>query len=221
MGLGKTFQVVAYLAALHHSSTIKEGGVLIVAPKTLLPMWQRELATWCPNLPVQVADTHSRVGLVKEVCDVNGVVICSYESAGHLELINAKWAAAILDEGHRLRNPNSRIALQLKQIHTPRRFLLTGSPIHNNLIDLWSIFDFVRPHALGTLPAFIQHLARPIQEGNDATASPVRVSTAYQCTLAVREATMHAVLRRMKSELIDSVSLPHKREEVLFCHLTP
>jgi len=97
--------------------------------------------------------------------------------------------------------------------------VLTGSPIQNNLTELWSLFDFVFPGKLGTLPVFEDEFASPILVGGYTSASPVQVALAYKCALILRDLINPYILRRVKADVAQQ--LPPKTEQVLFCNLTP
>lgn len=115
----------------------------------------------------------------------NGLLITTYEQIRLLagKLLNIKWGYAILDEGHRIRNPNAEVTILCKQLQTVHRIIMTGAPIQNKLAELWSLFDFVFPGKLGVLPVFEAEFAVPISVGGYANASPLQVSTAYRCEL--------------------------------------
>lgn len=114
----------------------------------------------------------------------SGLLLTTYEQLRLLreKLLDIDWGYAILDEGHRIRNPNAEITLVCKQLHTVHRIIMTGAPIQNKLTELWSLFDFVFPGKLGVLPVFEAEFAVPISVGGYANASPLQVSTAYRCT---------------------------------------
>lgn len=129
-----------------------------------------------------------------------------------------QWGYAVLDEGHKIRNPNSHITLTCKQLKTHNRIILSGTPIQNNLIELWSLFDFVFPGRLGTLPVFEQQFSIPINMGGYANASNVQVQTGYKCAVVLRDLISPYLLRRLKSDVAQD--LPKKEEMVLFVKLT-
>lgn len=112
----------------------------------------------------------------------SGLLITTYEQLrlqGE-KLLNIEWGYSVLDEGHRIRNPNSEITLVCKQLQTVHRIIMTGAPIQNKLTELWSLFDFVFPGKLGVLPVFEAEFSVPITVGGYANASPLQVSTAYR-----------------------------------------
>ncbi|KAJ6306479.1 hypothetical protein OIU78_021734 [Salix suchowensis] len=150
----------------------------------------------------------------------SGLLITTYEQLRLLgeKLLDFEWGYAVLDEGHRIRNPNAEITLVCKQLQTVHRIIMTGAPIQNKLNELWSLFDFVFPGKLGVLPVFEAEFAVPISVGGYANASPLQVSTAYRCAVVLRDMIMPYLLRRMKMDV--NAQLPKKTEHVLFCSLT-
>lgn len=113
----------------------------------------------------------------------SGLLITTYEQLRLQgdKLLDIEWGYAVLDEGHRIRNPNAEVTLVCKQLQTVHRIIMTGAPIQNKLSELWSLFDFVFPGKLGVLPVFEAEFAVPISVGGYANASPLQVSTAYRC----------------------------------------
>ncbi|KAK9067540.1 hypothetical protein SSX86_011651 [Deinandra increscens subsp. villosa] len=150
----------------------------------------------------------------------SGLLITTYEQLRILgeKLLDIEWGYAVLDEGHRIRNPNAEVTLVCKQLQTVHRIIMTGAPIQNKLSELWSLFDFVFPGKLGVLPVFEAEFAVPISVGGYANASPLQVSTAYRCAVVLRDLIMPYLLRRMKADV--NAQLPTKTEHVLFCSLT-
>jgi DNA excision repair protein ERCC-6 len=227
MGLGKTVQIAAYFAGLHYTSsgTTTLGPSLVICPATVMVQWMREFHTWYPPLRVMMMHesggyTCSREELVDKVQHVGGVLITTYESFRlnqHL-LVDREWGYVVLDEGHKIRNPDASITLCVKQLLTVHRIILTGCPIQNSLRELWSLFDFVFPGKLGTLPVFEEEFCWPILQGGYTSASNVQVQLAYKCALVLRDLINPYVLRRLKKDVMPS--LPKKTEQILFCHLT-
>ncbi|KAF5192713.1 Chromatin remodeling [Thalictrum thalictroides] len=150
----------------------------------------------------------------------SGLLITTYEQLRLLseKLLDIEWGYAVLDEGHRIRNPNAEVTLVCKQLQTVHRVIMTGAPIQNKLTELWSLFDFVFPGKLGVLPVFEAEFAVPISVGGYANATPLQVSTAYRCAVVLRDLIMPYLLRRMKADV--NAHLPKKTEHVLFCSLT-
>ncbi|KAF0901180.1 hypothetical protein E2562_038190 [Oryza meyeriana var. granulata] len=151
----------------------------------------------------------------------SGLLLTTYEQLRILgeKLLDIEWGYAVLDEGHRIRNPNAEVTLVSKQLQTVHRIIMTGAPIQNKLSELWSLFDFVFPGKLGVLPVFEAEFSVPITVGGYANATPLQVSTAYRCAVVLRDLVMPYLLRRMKADV--NAQLPKKTEHVLFCSLTP
>ena len=150
----------------------------------------------------------------------NGLLLTTYEQLRIVreKLLDISWGYAILDEGHRIRNPDAAVTLVCKQLQTVHRIIMTGAPIQNRLTELWSLFDFVFPGKLGVLPVFQAQFSLPIAIGGYSNATPLQVSTAYRCAVVLRDLIMPYLLRRMKSDV--DAQLPKKTEHVLFCSLT-
>ncbi len=98
--------------------------------------------------------------------------------------------------------------------------MFAGSPLQNNLKELWSLFDFIYPGKLGTLPVFMQQFSVPITQGGYSNATRVQVATAYKCATVLRDTINPYLLRRMKADVKQHINLPQKNEQILFCRLT-
>ncbi|KAK1859940.1 hypothetical protein I4F81_002532 [Pyropia yezoensis] len=158
---------------------------------------------------------------VRRPSNAPGVLLTSYEQVRRHQkaLLRVDWEYVIADEGHKLRNPDAEITLVCKQLDTPRRLILSGSPMQNRLKELWSLFDFVFPGKLGTLPAFEAQFSVPIAIGGYASASRSQIHTAYRCASVLRDLLSPYLLRRLKRDV--ALQLPSKAEHVLFCKLDP
>ncbi|XP_009876532.1 PREDICTED: DNA excision repair protein ERCC-6, partial [Apaloderma vittatum] len=236
MGLGKTIQIIAFLAGLSYSKLRTRGSnyryqglgpTVIVCPTTVMHQWVKEFHTWWPPFRVAVLHetgsyTNRKVKLIDEIASCHGILITSYSYIRLMQdnIHSYDWHYVILDEGHKIRNPNAAVTLACKQFRTPHRIILSGSPMQNNLKELWSLFDFVFPGKLGTLPVFMEQFSVPITMGGYSNASPVQVKTAYKCACVLRDTINPYLLRRMKADVKMSLSLPDKNEQVLFCRLT-
>ena len=233
MGLGKTVQVIAFLAGLDSSELLSDGGrfrglgpTIVICPATLMEQWVKHFHEWWPVLRVVVlhqSGTYSgNLEYLIHSLQCGGVLVTSYSSMlKHKELlVSTEWHYVILDEGHKIRNPQAKVSKAVKEFSTPHRLLLTGSPMQNSLKELWSLFDFILPGKLGTLPAFLEHCAGPITRGGYANASPLQEATALHVATMLKDAITPYMLRRTKQDVQHHVSLPEKNEQVLFCSLT-
>ncbi|CAL8141407.1 unnamed protein product [Orchesella dallaii] len=234
MGLGKTIQIITFLAGVSCANLLFPfsnyrglGPSIIICPATVMHQWVKEFHKWWP--PFRVAILHesgsysgSKATLIKSVQDSNGILITSYAGvvSNQNDILRYQWHYVILDEGHKIRNPDAQATLTLKQVATPHRFILSGSPLQNNLKELWSLFDFVYPGKLGTLPAFMEQFAVPITQGGYSNASEMQVATAFKCATILRNIINPYLLRRMKADVKTHLNLPEKNEQVLFCKMT-
>lgn len=235
MGLGKTVQLAAFLGALHHSGLYRPS--LVVCPATMLRQWQRELRAWHPRFRASIlhdtgvsasgggsgrgSSRAAREGLITDVASSSdGILLTTYEQLRlfRQRLLSVPWGYVVLDEGHKIRNPDAEVTILCKQMPTVHRIVMTGAPIQNRLTELWSLFDFCFPGKLGTLPVFAAQFAVPITIGGYANASPLQVSTAYRCAVVLRDLVGPYLLRRVKADV--ALKLPKKTEQVLFCPLT-
>ena len=236
MGLGKTVQVAAFLCALERSGLYQPS--LVVCPATMLRQWRRELRIWAPRLGATLILHESAVSaaalaaaggdkklarrkMLRDcVNDPKGVLLTTYEHvrATRDALLSVRWGYAVLDEGHKIRNPDADITICAKQLQTVHRIIMTGAPIQNRLSELWSLFDFCFPGKLGTLPVFQAEFAVPIQVGGYANASQQQVVTAFRCATTLKDLISPFLLRRMKVDV--DIRLPTKTEQVLFCPMT-
>ncbi|KAK5939520.1 DNA repair protein rhp26 [Knufia obscura] len=177
---------------------------------------------WDPsrrNQPLTAAQKSARK-LVQPVLEKGGVLVTTYSGLQSYAplLIPVDWSYAILDEGHKIRNPNTAITIYCKELRTPNRIILSGTPMQNNLIELWSLFDFVFPMRLGTLVNFRNQFDIPIRQGGYANASNLQVQTALKCAETLKDAISPYLLQRFKVDVASD--LPKKSEQVLFCKLT-
>ncbi|XP_026820566.1 DNA excision repair protein ERCC-6-like [Rhopalosiphum maidis] len=234
MGLGKTIQMIVFFGGLYWSRLKDKitgirglGPSLIVCPATLMHQWVDEFHKWCPPIRVVVLhETGAYKGkpgdLIKQMWSSKGVLITTYNGLLQhiIHLLKNDWHYVILDEGHKIRNPDSKITVAAKQLKSSHRIIISGSPIQNHLKELWSLFDFIFPSKLGTLPAFIKSFAVPITHGGYANATELQITTAYKCATILKDTISPYLLRRMKADIQSHISLPDKSEQVLFCRLT-
>jgi DNA excision repair protein ERCC-6 len=158
--------------------------------------------------------------IVDKVTEHGHVLVTTYaglQTYGDI-LIPVNWGYAVLDEGHKIRNPNTAITIYCKELQTANRVILSGTPMQNNLIELWSLFDFVYPMRLGTLVNFRNQFEIPIKLGGYANATNLQILTATKCAETLKDAISPYLLQRFKVDV--AADLPKKSEQVLFCKLT-
>jgi non-specific serine/threonine protein kinase len=215
MGLGKTIQVLALLAAMDRrtNGAVQKTPSLLVAPASLLANWAQEAARFTPGLKILIA--HPSFLPVEELRAMSAkrlkaadLVVTSYATLLRLEWIaKTDWRFVVLDEAQVIKNPNAKQTKAVKSLRAKGRIVLTGTPIENNLRDLWSIFDFLNPGLLGSSKAFANFAKR--------LASQPHVSYA-----PLRKLVQPYILRRLKTDKSIIADLPDKTEVKAFCHLS-
>ncbi|EAY02564.1 Type III restriction enzyme, res subunit family protein [Trichomonas vaginalis G3] len=227
MGLGKTCICATFIASLIQCNLIKKP-ILIMCPLTVCQQWIRELHIWCPFVKsILYHDTRtnkkiSREEILRQVEGTTNIIVTNYQSVTSLKddtsLQIIDWSCIICDEAHNIRNHKTEISQVVKKLTADFRLAVTGSPIQNDLLELWSIFDFAYPGLLGAFNVFQQEFADPIKQGGYANASSFEVFRAYSSAQALRDLIKPYLLRRLKSQV--NANLPAKTEQIFFCQLT-
>jgi len=176
MGLGKTIQTLAMLAARHVEDKSERPSLLVV-PTSLVGNWMREAERFAPGLKVLVLHGADRKDRFDEIPD-NDLVITTYPllHRDHKILFAHDYEFAILDEAQAVKNPTSANAKRIRSIEARQRLALTGTPVENNLEELWSLFDWLIPGLLGNRATFMKRFRRPIEKHNDRAARALLVS---------------------------------------------
>ena len=201
MGLGKTLQALAFIRSI-------KAPVLVVCPTSLVFNWVAEAKKFTPDLKVLALNGPERHQRFPEINDSN-LVITSYALVRRdTDLYrDIEFDTVVLDEAQHIKNRQTQNAQAVKSIRSQHRLVLTGTPLENSVLDLWSIFDFLMPGYLGAAQDFRERYEIPITRHRDAKA---------QERLARRLRPF--ILRRMKREV--APELPAKLEQVSLCDLT-
>ncbi|MDH6124720.1 DEAD/DEAH box helicase [Kitasatospora sp. GP82] len=207
MGLGKTITLLAlHLHRQAHPATA--GPTLVVCPASLLGNWQREAEKFAPGTPVRRYHGGGR-----HLDDLAGdeIVLVTYGvlRRDRERLAEADWGLVAADEAQHVKNPYSTTARELRALPTRARVALTGTPVENNLSELWAVLDWTTPGLLGSLPAFRERHARAVESGEDPEA-------AQRLSRLVRP----FLLRRKKSDPGIAPELPAKTETERIVTLT-
>ncbi|KAM0867119.1 hypothetical protein ACQ4PT_042206 [Festuca glaucescens] len=257
MGLGKTMQISAFLAGLFHSRLIKR--VLVVAPKTLLTHWSKELAVVglkhkirdysAPSPKVRDSELQyafKEGGILMTTYDYvrnnfklirgdfyNGNVVGKYDKLIRGDFYDDDededgnlWDYVILDEGHIIKNPSTQRAKSLLEIPCVHRIVISGTPIQNNLKEMWALFYFCCPQVLGDKDEFKRRYESAIIRGNDKNATNREKHVGSTVAKDLRERIKPYFLRRMKSEVFvdtgsaDDKKLSKKNELIVWLKLT-
>ncbi len=202
MGLGKTLQTIAHICVELAAGRL-DRPALVVAPTTLVGNWSREIARFAPHLRVLILHGPGRRSRWHEVAGAH-VVITTYPVLVRDEdrFAELHFHLAILDEAQAIKNARSQARRAIERVSAEHRLCLTGTPVENNLGELWSLFDWLVPGLLGDELSFRRFWRQPIEKSGD------------QARLAALRATVAAfVLRRLKCDV--ARDLPAKTE--LFC----
>lgn len=206
MGLGKTVQALAFLLKLKEEGDLDDPA-LLVCPTTLLANWEREAARFTPGLRTHIYHGPGR-RLVRKGKDL---VLTTYGTLRRDadRLLGNSWQAVILDEAQNVKNPETDQARVARKLQAPARLALTGTPMENRLMELWSIFDFLNPGFLGGPASFRRAYAIPIERFRDGGQAE-----------KLRLATSPFIMRRLKTDRRIIDDLPDKLVADEYCRLT-
>ncbi|GHP10928.1 class II histone deacetylase complex subunits 2 and 3 [Pycnococcus provasolii] len=234
MGLGKTVQTIGFISHLRSKNVL--GPYLIVAPLSTLPNWISEFARWAPSIPAilyhgskqeRAAIRNSKLRIPRsQAVDESFPVICtSYEIviADRKFLQKYHFKYIVVDEGHRLKNFDCKLVRELRTIPTNNKLLLTGTPLQNNLPELWSLLNFLLPDvftSLGDFQSWFDFTADDVggegagREGESASPEEQRAKVVSKLHNILRP----FLLRRLKADV--ETSLPRKKEMILYAQMT-
>ena len=212
MGLGKTIQLIAFLLHLKAQKRWKDP-FLLVCPTSVLGNWEREIGRFAPKLKVLMHHGSGRKqskSFVQAAAEFD-IVLTSYALVHRDEafLTRVDWQGVVLDEAQNIKNPEARQSQTVRRLQAKCRIALTGTPLENRLLELWSILDFLNPGYLGSRAFFQKRFATPIERYGD---------TASLQTL--RSLAQPFILRRTKTDRDIIQDLPEKQETTVFCNLT-
>uniref|UniRef100_A0A0D9WNZ5 Chromatin structure-remodeling complex protein SYD n=1 Tax=Leersia perrieri TaxID=77586 RepID=A0A0D9WNZ5_9ORYZ len=180
MGLGKTVQVISLLCYLMETKNDR-GPFLVVVPSSVLPGWESELNFWAPgiNKIAYAGPPEERRKLFKEmiVHQKFNVLLTTYEylmnKHDRPKLSKIQWHYIIIDEGHRIKNASCKLNADLKHYRSSHRLLLTGTPLQNNLEELWALLNFLLPNIFNSSEDFSQWFNKPFESNGDSSTEEV------------------------------------------------
>ncbi len=211
MGLGKTIQTLAMVQRSWSSNGRRP--TLLICPTSVVGNWRKEAARFTPELPVMVhhGGDRQKGEAFTEAAKEHAIVISSYALLYRDEemLQSIPWAAVVLDEAQNIKNPQTRQARAARSLPADTRVALTGTPVENNVGDLWSIMEFLNPGLLGSQADFKRRYFVPIQAHRDTAAAE-----------QLKRLTGPFILRRLKTDRSIITDLPEKLEMKVFCNLT-
>ena len=205
MGLGKTIQVISLILKLKEEDKLKKP-VLVICPTTLMGNWMKEIQLFAPSL--KVATYH---GAERELNTEVDVILTTYAimRIDIDELKKNTWGIIVVDEAQNIKNPDTAQTLSIKSLKSDIKIAMTGTPVENRLVELWSIFDFINSGYLGTLREFQKSYAIPIERFKDnPRASKLKMSVSP------------FVLRRLKTDKQVISDLPEKMVLNDYCYLS-
>lgn len=244
MGLGKTVQVISFLAAILHKkgtrediennmpefllrslkkeppSSIAKKMFLIVAPLSILYNWRDELDTW-GYFRVTILHGNKKdselIRVKQRKCEI---ALTTYETLRLCldELNSLEWSAVIVDEAHRIKNPQARVTEVMKALKCNVRIGLTGTILQNNMKELWCVMDWAVPGLLGSRIYFKKQFSDPVEHGQRHTATKRELATGRKAMQRLAKKMSGWFLRRTKTLIKDQ--LPKKEDRMVYCSLT-
>ncbi len=208
MGLGKTIQAIALMLDAKNDG---KGKSLIVCPSSLLLNWSSEIRKFAPQLKAVVISgtAHFRKEQISYTDDYD-VIITSYQTliCDIRHYSKMSFYLQFIDEAQYIKNHSTQISKAVKGINADVKFALTGTPVENNLAELWSIFDFIMPGYLFKYTSFKKNYEKPIVTNHSESS-----------VAALQKLTSPFILRRMKKDVL--TELPEKTETVLCADMSP
>ncbi|TPX54865.1 hypothetical protein SeMB42_g00138 [Synchytrium endobioticum] len=231
MGLGKTLQTICVIASDQHTRRQRFAKThlaadehlpnLVVCPPTLTSHWYYEIQQFTdalrPMLYTGVAVDRVKLrGQIKHY----DVCITSYEVIRNDidDLSSISWNYCVLDEGHVIRNARTKLTLAVKRLHAQHRLILSGTPIQNRVLELWSLFDFLMPGFLGSESRFNEMYSKPIQASRDAKSTSKEQEAGTLALESLHRQVLPFLLRRMKEHVLHD--LPPKIIQDYYCDLS-
>ena len=220
MGLGKTLQVLALVARAEERGDLAEGPVLVVAPASVVQVWAGEAARFTPGLRVVTVTAGRRRGRapLAEAVGAADLVVTTYDllRRNAADFAELPWSGLVLDEAQAVKNHRTKGWTAARDLGAERTFVLTGTPLENSLMDLWSLVSLAAPGLFGRSEHFRQTYAVPI-EADDGPGADGAVGQALLDRL--RRRLRPFLLRRTKDEVAQE--LPAKTEQLLPVDLEP
>ncbi|KAJ7955032.1 chromatin structure-remodeling complex protein SYD-like [Quillaja saponaria] len=224
MGLGKTVQVISLICYLMETKNDR-GPFLVVVPSSVLPGWESEINFWAPSIHkiVYAGPPEGRRRLFKEkiVHQKFNVLLTTYEylmnKHDRPKLSKIHWHYIIIDEGHRIKNASCKLNADLKHYQSSHRLLLTGTPLQNNLEELWALLNFLLPNIFNSSEDFSQWFNKPFESNGDNSPDEALLSEEENLLIINRlhQVLRPFVLRRLKHKVENE--LPEKIERLVRC----
>jgi TATA-binding protein-associated factor len=233
MGLGKTIQSICMLAGDHYyreqkyketkSADCAPLPSLVICPPTLTGHWVYEVEKFLSHKylkPLQYNGSPTEREKLRHKFKRHNLIVASYDIVRKDIAVfsNIKWNYIILDEGHVIKNGKTRTSIAIKNLVANYRLILSGTPIQNNVLELWSLFDFLMPGFLGTEKQFTARYSRPILASRDPKSLPKEQEAGALAMEALHRQVLPFLLRRVKEDVLDD--LPPKITQDYYCELS-
>ncbi len=214
MGLGKTIEVIARLIQERNNNE-RVAPTLLIVPTSVIGNWQKEISKFAPHFCSTIhhgSDRSKDAAEFERAIAEQDVVITSYNLVRKDAKLfnNIDWQRIVLDEAQNIKNPKAAQTKAILKLKAPHRLALTGTPVENRLLDLWSIFNFLNPGYLGKQAQFRKAFEIPIQKDSDRAKA-----------LTLKKLVEPFILRRVKTDKSIIKDLPDKVEQKIYCNLTP
>jgi TATA-binding protein-associated factor len=196
----------------------------VICPPTLIGHWYYEVCKFCrPEdlSPLQYSGPPSTRARLQSLVPNHNLVIASYDIIRNdIDFFRSiTWNYCVLDEGHIIKNTKTKITKAVKQLRANHRLILSGTPIQNNVLELWSLFDFLLPGFLGTERQFFERFGKPILLSRDAKSSSKEQEAGALAMESLHKHVLPFLLRRMKEDVLQD--LPPKIIQDYHCELSP
>ncbi|XP_055324394.1 TATA-binding protein-associated factor 172 [Sitodiplosis mosellana] len=227
MGLGKTLQAICILAGDHQQRMLNKDAnfpSLVICPPTLTGHWVYEVNKFVSNeflKPLHYVGFPNEREKLRPKISSHNLVVASYDIVRKdiAFFSQIHWNYVILDEGHIIKNGKTKCSQAMKQLIANHRLILSGTPIQNNVLELWSLFDFLMPGFLGTEKQFCSKFSRPILASRDAKSSAKDQEAGALAMESLHRQVLPFILRRVKEDVL--TDLPPKITQDLLCELSP
>lgn len=229
MGLGKTLMTLCIMAGdfatMQSNENVPCLPSLVVCPSTIVAHWVEEAQRFFGHVFPTILHYAGQPRLRARIRQSNdfraaSLVVTSYDvlsnDVAHFE--NVKWNYSVLDEGHVIKNPKTKVARAVRKLSPQHRLILTGTPIQNSVLELWAMFDFLMPGFLGTEASFKEMYGKPITASRDPKCTEADQQRGMVATESLHRQVLPFILRRLKDDVLQE--LPPKIMQDYYCSMT-
>lgn len=230
MGLGKTVQTLSILSYVNqkHLSENSSSSILpslVICPPTIAGHWEMEVKKFCPQSLLTsllyLGMPHTRMRIRNELTQFKGLVISSYDIVRNdIDFLKSiYWEYIVLDEGHIIKNTKTKISKAVKELIGHHKLILSGTPLQNSVLEMWSLFDFLMPSYLGSEKNFNEYFSKPISNSRESKSSSKEQEAGMIALESLHSKVLPFILRRTKDEVLKD--LPPKIIQDIYCKLSP